>query len=144
MHLFTSKNVIEEEKRRSKRIDIRQEINYEILKVPVESDCAKVGDSHKGFTINLSSGGLLSENEVEAGSGGLLIETDCGMPEGSQIKAQLALPMPGYSASFVVEGFVVRTIKKDDLFHIAIAFSKILEHQFNKIKLDIIKEMFNI
>lgn len=132
-----------EERRKSERISISVDVKIEIVNASDENKI-KNGEILNAKTLNLSSGGLLMNEPNEYGAGGLLIETDKNIPVDTILNANFDLPIPGLSGEFTVEGKVLGNIPKKTKYHISIKFHKIIKHNFNKIKYDILKDLLDV
>ena len=134
-------------KRKSERIVIK--FHLEIEPIELKDECEmKIGESYGAISINMSSGGLLS-NEIDGdkGSGGLLIENAYCIPINSILKLTFTLPLPGLTTNCILEGKVLRCEASEShygKFNVAIQFIKILYHKFNNVKLDQVKRMLGL
>jgi hypothetical protein len=135
-----------EEKRKCERVMVNLPVTIEIVYTS-EISTVNVGDKFEGRTINFSHGGIFIEDGLEKfGTGGMLIECKQEIPAFSKVNISLKMPLPGYTESFVVEAFVVRTEYQyeDDVYYIAVSFNSIVDHDFSEGKLEEIRKILNI
>lgn len=135
------------ERRKSDRIIIVAPLEMVVLATPNE-EIIKRGEVIKGFTRNISSGGLLEDAvNQDHGPGGLLAEVNTETPVGTTVKILMNIPLPGYTSTFVLEGEVLRCnpSKEDsEKFELALQFKRITAHHFNNIKLGTVKNMLGL
>ncbi len=135
-----------DEKRKCERVMVNLPISVEVVYTS-EISTVNIGDKFEARTINFSHGGIFIEDGLEKfGTGGMLIECKHEIPSFSKINVHLKMPLPGFTESFIVEAFVVRTEYQyeDDVYYIAVSFNSIVNHDFSDGKLEEIRKMLNI